>query len=155
MHLSSIIYALIPFYGSNVRFRLSLRLREFFRKHKMIFMAKCLKSYILQKYGCELSINAEISPRAQFMHTVGVVIGDGCKVYPSVIIYSNVVLGRKNIYIENDYPTIKNNVVLCNGATILGKVLIVENTIIGAKSLVTSNILTVGTYAGIPAKKIK
>ena len=134
---------------------LYLRLREFFRKKKMYFFGKCLKLHLLSKYGCELGITASISPKVQFMHTVGVVIGDGCVLEEGVKIYSNVVLGRKNIQREDDYPIIRKGVTLCTGATVLGKITVGENTIIGAKTLVLFNVDANSIYAGSPAKKIK
>lgn len=36
------------------------------------------KGLLLYKYGCEISINAKVDPHTLFMHTVGVVIGEGC-----------------------------------------------------------------------------
>ena len=78
----------------------------------MFFLGKCLKHHFLSKYGCELGVTAEISPKTQFMHTTGVVIGDGCLVEEGVKIYSSVVLGRKNIQSEDDYPKILKNAIL-------------------------------------------
>lgn len=75
--IKSILIALIPFYGDGYRFRLLLRLREYCRVKGYTVASVCLKNYMLHKYGCELSIRAKISPKAMFMHTTGVVIGDG------------------------------------------------------------------------------
>lgn len=88
------------------------------------------------------------------MHTVGVVIGEGCIIEDGVIIYSNVVLGRKNIYVDS-YPYIKKNVTLCTGVCVLGDVTIGENCVIGAKSLVLQNCDSNSIYVGSPCKKIK
>ena len=144
--------ALIPYYGSGARFRFYLRVREFFRIHKMYFLAQCLKSLLQYKYGCEISINAKISPQSLFMHTVGVVIGEGCIVEKGVTIYSNVVLGRKDIYNEDDYPTIKSGVILSTGTKVLGKVVVGSNTTIGACSLVITDCESNSVYVGIPAR---
>ncbi len=107
IRMNSVLRAFIPVYGASTRFRLYLRLREFYRKHNMDFLATCLKVHLQKNYGCELSIHAEISPKAAFMHTVGIVIGEGVVVEDGVVFYSGVVLGRKNINDSNDYPTIK------------------------------------------------
>ena len=145
----------IPLYGAGVRFRVYLRMREFFRKHNMVFMGMCLKVHLQRKYGCELSINADISPKASFMHTTGVVVGEGCTIKPGVIIYSGVVLGRKDISKEDDYPTIEENVVLSTGATVLGKCTVEKGCIIGAQSLVLEDCEQGGLYVGSPAVKKK
>lgn len=87
------------------------------------------------------------------MHTVGVVIGEKCVIEDGVIIYSGVVLGRKDIRIEA-YPHIKRNVILYTGVNVLGGITIGENCIIGAKSLVLKDCDSNSIYIGSPAKKI-
>lgn len=154
MNIHPLFQLFMPLYGSGVRFRLYLRLREYFRKHEMWFWASCLKSLLQYKYGCEISIHAQISPRAQFMHTVGIVIGEGAVVCDGVILYSNVVLGRKDIH-EDAYPTILGGATLCTGAIVLGDITIGENTIIGANSLVIVDCEPNSTYVGSPLRKIK
>lgn len=154
MTIPPIIQLFIPLYGSGVRFRLYLRLREFFRKHSLWFLATCLKSLLQYKYGCEISVHAQISPKAQFMHTVGIVIGEGAIVKEGVILYSNVVLGRKNIN-EDSYPTILGGATLCTGVIVLGDITIGENTLIGANSLVLTDCAPNSTYVGSPLRKIK
>lgn len=131
-----------------------MRLREYFRKHEFWFLATCLKSLLQHKYGCEISIHAKISIRAQFMHTVGIVIGEGCIIEDDVILYSNVVLGRKSIY-EASYPIIRRGVTLCTGSTILGNITIGEHTVIGANSLVMTDCKPNSVYVGSPSRKIK
>lgn len=152
--ISSIIKSFIPLYGDGYRFRLMLRFREFSRKNNIIWLSICIKNYLLHKFSCELSINAKISPKVLFMHTTGVVIGEGVIIEDGVKIYSGVVLGRKDIMNESDYPIIRKDAVLGAGAKILGKVEIGERVIIGANSLVLTNINS-GTWAGIPARQVK
>lgn len=154
MKLINLFWCFIPYYGKAVRFRLCLRMREFFRIHKFIFLATCLKNYMQTKYGCELGIDAIISTKAEFMHTVGVVIGNGVVIHDGVKIYSSVVCGRKDINVENDYPTIMQNAVLCTGVKVLGKITIGENVVIAASSVVLADCHE-GTWGGIPAKLLK
>lgn len=152
--LPTMVQALIPYYGKGARFRALLRMRIICQKFNLHFLAVCIKGYLQNHYGCEISINAIISTRAQFMHTVGVVIGEGSVIEDGVKIYSGVVLGRKDVTIEA-YPHIKKGCCLCTGACILGGVTIGENCVIGAKSLVLSDCCSNSVYVGIPAKKIK
>ncbi len=153
--MKPIIEACIPYYGYGVRFRILLRLREYFRIHRLFGLAQFVKGILLHKYGCEISVNAIVSPQAVFMHYVGIVIGEGCIVEKGVIIYSGVVLGRKDIKKEDDYPVIKSGSVLCTGCTVLGNVMVGNNSIVAAKSLVLTNTEPHSTYAGIPARRIK
>lgn len=145
----------IPLYGANVRFRLLLRLREFCRKHEMIFLGNCIKSYLHKRYGCEISINAVVSPRVEFMHTTGVIIGEGVVVLEGVKFYGNVNLGRKDVLKTDDYPTICENVILSTGCAVLGKINVGTNTVIGAHSLVLTDCEPNSTYVGNPLRKIK
>ena len=147
------IIALIPYYGKGARLRLFLRMREFYRKHHLLFLGECLKAYIQSHYGMELSCGAIISPRVKFMHTVGVVIGDGVEVHDGVTIYSGVTIGRKDINKE-EYPVIGENSVLCTNCTILGGITVDKNTIIGANSLVINDLIGGGIFAGTPARRI-
>ena len=149
----SILKALIPLYGDAYRFRALLRLREICRKKNITWLAICIKNYFLHKFGCELSIYAEISPRALFMHTTGVVIGEGMVIEEGVKIYSGVVCGRKDINNVNDYPIIKKNAILGTGCKVLGKVEVGQNCIIGANSVVMTSTDS-GTWCGAPARKV-
>lgn len=119
----------------------------------MLFLGECLKSYIQSHYGMELSTGATISPKVKFMHTVGIVVGEGCVVCEGVTFYSNVTLGRKDIYKE-EYPTIGENCVLCTGCSILGGVKIDKDSIVGAHALVISDLIGGGTFVGVPARRI-
>ncbi len=154
MKIRPIFEALIPWYGAGARFRFYLRLREFYRRHHMAFLGQCLKSHLQYKYGCEISVNARISPAVSFMHTVGVVIGEDVVIEPGVIIYSGVCLGRKDIT-KQEYPVIKSGALLCTGSSVLGRVTVGENAVIGAHALVLSDCIKGGVYAGSPAKLIK
>lgn len=149
--LPTIVQVLIPYYGKGARFRVLLRLRLLCQKYNLYFLALCIKGYLQNHYGCEISINAIISPKVQFMHTVGVVIGEGCVIEDGVIIYSGVVLGRKDIRVEA-YPYVKKNAILCTGACVLGGITVGENCVIGAKSLVTKDCDSGAVYIGCPAK---
>lgn len=151
----NVLLLFVPLYGAGVRFRVYLRMREFFRIHKMCFFASCLKSYLHKRYGCELSVNAKISPNVSFMHITGVVVGDGVTILGGVKIYGNITLGRKDVTNEFDYPVISKDVVLSTGSVVLGKVLVRRGTIVGANAVVLSDTEANATYVGCPAKKLE
>lgn len=149
-----IIDFFIPLHGQGARLRACLRMREFFRVHRWTFGSICLKNYMLNKWGMELGITAQISPKVLFMHTTGVVIGDGAVLKSGVKIYSNVVIGRKDVDNIEDYPIVEENCVLGTGCRVLGGVTIGPGTIIGANAVVLSDCEAGETYVGIPAKKV-
>lgn len=151
----NVLLLFLPLYGAGVRFRIYLRMREFFRVHEMYFLASCLKSYLHKRYGCELSINAKISPNVSFMHTTGVIVGEGVTISGGVKIYGNITLGRKDVTNESDYPMICEGVVLSTGCVVLGKVFVRQNTIVGAHAVVLSDTEANTTYVGCPAKKME
>lgn len=151
MSIKQIFIATIPYYGKGARLRFFLRVREFLRKHNLAFLGLCLKNHLQSKYGMELSYNAKIHPQVMFMHTVGVVIGEGCEVEKGVKIFSGVTLGRKNINVES-YPIIRKGATLCTNCSVLGSVEVGENAIIGAHSLVLKDCEPGGVYLGVPAK---
>ena len=88
------------------------------------------------------------------MHTVGVVIGEGSVIEGGVIIYSGVVIGRKDISMPH-YPIVRRNAILCTNCSLLGGITVGENCIIGAHSLVINDCESNATYVGSPAIKIK
>lgn len=69
------------------------------------------------------------------------IIGDFTTLTPGVHISGNVTVGKK--------------VFIGAGAVILQELTICDNVIIGAGAVVTRSISEPGTYAGVPAKKIK
>jgi serine O-acetyltransferase len=52
------------------------------------------------------------------------------------------------------YPTIGDNVYIGPGAKIFGKITIGNNVAIGANAVVNSDVPSICTFGGIPAKKI-
>lgn len=156
MKIRPIIYAFLPGIGNGTRFRICIRLHEILRKHNSAFLGECLKAHMQKKYGCEISKGAIISPKALFMHTVGVVIGEGAIIEDNVTIYSSVVLGKKNVSSESDYPLIKKGSILYAGCKILGGIVLEENTIVGAGSIVLNSCIPGGgIYVGTPARRIE
>ena len=102
-------------------------------------MAQCLKSYLRKRYACEIGIYTQVSSKALFMHTVGVVIGDGVILEEVVKIYNCVSLGRKNVVIG------------C-GSSVLDNVTIEEDCVIGANTVVVNDCnVRGGVYIGAPA----
>lgn len=69
------------------------------------------------------------------------IIGDFSTISPGVHISGNVAIGKR--------------VFIGTGAVLLEKISICDDAIIGAGAVVTRPVTEAGTYAGIPAKKIK
>lgn len=125
------------------------------RNHR--FISKLLQNNVFTTYGSDISMQAEIGRNLRLRHINGVVIGKGVKIGDNVIIYHQVTIGGKNLGDEkaNNYPVIGNNVTIFTGAKIVGNISVGDNAVIGANSVVTTDIESNSTYAGIPAKRIK
>lgn len=111
---------------------------------------------IHRRYGCCIFSYAEVESGFRIQHPVGIVIGK-CKIGKNFTIYQNATIGvrREGEEAEGLTPVIGDNVCLATGSSILGKVTISNDVIISANSVVLSDIIEAGTYAGSPARKVK
>jgi len=102
-------------------------------------------------YGIEISYKAKIGIGVNFVHPIGIVIGeaaigDGC------IFYGSNTLGSRN---GSDLPTLGRYVEVGCGARILGKITIGDYAKIGANSVVLKDVPPYNSAIGIPAINIK
>lgn len=94
-------------------------------------------------------------------HPNGIVIGDYVKIGENCTIYQQVTLGAKSVEAckkrdaRKVYPVLGNEVIIYAGAKVIGAVKVEEKTCVGANSLLLQDTEKGGTYAGIPARKIK
>lgn len=85
-----------------------------------------------------------------FPHPVGIVIGSDTKIGRNVTIYQNVSIGRlrQGMAESDDYPTLKDHVIVYAGAVIMGNITIGDHAIIGANAVISrdvpSNSIAVG-----------
>lgn len=124
-------------------------------------------------YECVIGDNVFIGPFTEIQK--GVVIGKNCRIQSHTFICELVTvgddcfIGHGVMFINDKFSTgkpasgnknlwlptkIGNNVSIGSNVTIL-PVSVCDNVVIGAGAVVTKNILTPGTYAGNPAKRIK
>lgn len=113
----------------------------------------CLKK-INRKFACYLSAKAIVGDDIKFPHPVGIVIGDGVRLSDRVTIYQNVTLGaaRAGDGVKGLYPKVGNDVVIFSGAKIIGNITIGDGAVIGANSVVTKDVPSYVSVAGVPAK---
>lgn len=100
---------------------------------------KCTIRYVGQK-------------NTKFPHPVGVVIGMGVKLGNHCTIFQNSTLGTKNMFYNNDYPTLGNNVTIGANSILIGKITIGSNVTIGASTLVMTDIPDNAIVAGNPMR---
>lgn len=84
---------------------------------------------------------------------LGGVIINAKSVGRNCIISSGCVIGNKGL--NDDKPTLGDNVEVCIGAKVIGDVVIGNNVIIAPNSVVVKNVNDGDVVSGVPAKSIK
>ena len=110
--------------------------------------------------GIEIHPAAKIGSNFFMDHGLGIVIGETTEIGENVTIYQGVTLGGIMPSVESDlqrnqkrHPTIGNNVIIGSGAQILGPINVGDNARIGANSVVSKDVPSDVTVAGIPARE--
>ena len=110
--------------------------------------------------GIEIHPAAKIGSNFFMDHGLGIVIGETAEIGENVTIYQAVTLGGIMPSVESDsqrnqkrHPTIGNNVIIGSGAQILGPINVGDNARIGANSVVSKDVPSDVTVAGIPARE--
>ncbi len=116
--------------------------------------SKFLQNRIFEVYGMDIHPNARLGKGIVIDHGIGVVIGETAEIGDNAFIFHNVTLGGTGHAGGDRHPKVKNNVFIGAGATILGNITVNDNVNIAAGSIVTKDVQTNTTVAGIPAKVI-
>lgn len=105
-------------------------------------------------YACDIGLTAKIPTDCIFHHSgLGVVIGNGVIMGNRCQIYSNVVIGSKELHGHGGAnPIIGDDVVIGAGAIILGDIRVGNNAVIGAGSVVLKDVPENAMAAGNPAE---
>ena len=110
--------------------------------------------------GIEIHPAAKIGSNFFMDHGLGIVIGETAEIGENVTIYQAVTLGGTMPSVESEsqrnqkrHPTIGNNVIIGSGAQILGPINVGDNARIGANSVVSKDVPSNVTVAGVPARE--
>lgn len=101
--------------------------------------ALLVEGYILKRFGCAISPEADIHPTVRMGHPIGIVIGGGTKIEKDVTIFQNVTLGRLQHAVAG-CPHIKAGTTLYTGAVVLGDITVGAGATVGALSIVTKSV---------------
>ncbi len=105
-------------------------------------------------YGIELPFTVELGRRVVIEHQGTIVIHGECKIGDDCIIRQGVTLGVKGVDYLNDVPVLGNRVDLGAGSKILGKITLGDDVVVGANAVVTKDVPSNVTVAGIPARPV-
>lgn len=130
-----------------------VRLMEFCRQKKILFLAKILTRYMRVIYACEIPVGTKIGKNVLFKHNgLGVVVHPKTIIGDNSRIYQNVSLAGRH---GRGAPIIGENVFIGAGACVLGGVTIGNNAVIGANAVVISDVPENAVVGGVPAKILK
>lgn len=164
-------------YPKALRFIMLKRIRKFQPSYDAVYMfryytlfyktrnlikkqiCKRYKRLLVYRYGMFLSPTekAFFGKGVSFPHPSSIVIGADVSIGENCVIYQNVTIGgvRRGAERDNKYPQIGDNCILYAGCKVLGGITLADETKVGANAVLLKSTEANGTYAGVPAKRIK
>ena len=136
------------------------KIGNIFWRYNLKFFARMIMYFARIFTGIEIHPAAKIGKNFFMDHGLGIVIGETAEIGDNVTIYQGVTLGGIMPSIESDlqrnqkrHPTIGDNVIIGSGAQILGAIKIGNNARVGANSVVSRDVPSNVTVAGVPARE--
>lgn len=133
----------------------SHRKANWFYRHNMKFIARCISQHSRKRTGIEIHPAATIGRGLVIDHGMGVVIGETAVLGDNCTLYQNVTLGGTGKDHGKRHPTLGNNVLVGTGAKVLGPFKVGDNARIAAGAVVLSEVPADSTAVGVPARIVK
>ena len=105
--------------------------------------------------GMEIYYSTEIGPRLNIQHGMGVVIGPRNKIGSDFIIHQGVTLGQRRLGSPEETISVGDRVSIFAGAKLVGGLSVGSDVKIAANAVLLTDAEAEGTYAGIPAKRVR
>jgi serine O-acetyltransferase len=117
-------------------------------------LAAFLQNRGSEVFAVDIHPAAVIGKGAFIDHATGVVIGETSQVGDNVSMFQGVTLGGTGKASGDRHPKIRDDVLLCAGATILGNIVVGQGAKIGAGSVVLESVEANATVVGVPAREV-
>ena len=131
------------------------RIANWFYRHKLFFLARCVSQWSRFWTGIEIHPGAVIGRRLVIDHGTGIVIGETAELGDDVLLYQGVTLGGTGKDTGKRHPTLGNNVMVGAGAKVLGPITIHDNARIAAGAVVLQEVPANATAVGVPAQIVR
>ena len=136
------------------------KIGNLFWRYNLKFLGRFVMYFARIITSIEIHPGAKIGQNFFMDHGSGIVIGETAEIGENVTIYQGVTLGGIMPSVESSsqrnqkrHPTIGNNVIIGSGAQILGSICIGDYARIGANSVVSRDVPSNVTVAGVPARE--
>ena len=124
------------------------------RYYFLKFFSRLIVILIRLVYGAHLPAEATIHRSVHFGHkALAVVINKDCIIEEGCFVGTHVVLGGKSPV--KGAPHLEPYAIVHAGTIVIGPITIGRNAVVGANSVVTKDVPSGWTVAGVPAKQIK
>lgn len=133
----------------------SYRKANWFFRHNLKFIARCISQRSRHKTGIEIHPGATIGKGLFIDHGMGVVIGETTIIGDNCTIYQNVTLGGTGKDQGKRHPTLGNNVLVGAGAKVLGPFTVGDNARVAAGAVVLKEVPPNSTAVGVPARIVR
>lgn len=151
---NKINFLLIFLFLSEYRIVVRLRLCEYLRSKKLLFLIYCFERFLYRcvtlKNGCDIPSRTKIGAGFVIHHCTGIVINPNAAIGENCTIRGSCDWGN-----NNGVPVIGDNVNIGVHAVVIGNIKIGNDCVIGAGSVVTKSFPDNSVIAGVPAKIIK
>ncbi|MEP6667797.1 MAG: serine O-acetyltransferase [Chthoniobacter sp.] len=113
-------------------------------------------AYLMRaKTGAEIYYSADIGPRLNVEHGMGIVVGPRHRIGSDFTIYQGVTLGQRRVNSPDEKMVIGDHCTVFSGAKLFGTITLGDHVRVAANAVLLTDAEAYSTYAGVPAVKVK
>ncbi len=120
----------------------------------LVPFVKLFHELFSQWLGIQIPLYTKVGKGFSIKHYSGIVINGHATIVDCCTVFQDVTIGRSFYGKNKGVPKIGNNVILFPGCKVIGGIEIRDNVVIGANAVVTTDVPSNSTVAGVPAKVV-